>query len=166
MQQAPETLIRVGTPADAAALAQLLVEVNDQHVAALPDVFRAVGPDEETVAFLRNWASKDDTHLLVADGPAEPLGFALVTLHEAPPMPIFAPRRWAEVHMLVVAEAARGRGLGRALMGRAHAWAVEQGAADVRVVVWEFNESAIQFYERLGYTTARRTMWWTPETTS
>ncbi len=166
MQEFPETSIRVGTPADAPALAQLLVEVNDLHVAALPDVFRAVGPDEETVALLRNWASKDDTHLLVADGPAEPLAFALVTLHVAPPVPIFAPRRWAEVELLVVTEAARGHGLGRALMGRAHAWAVEQGAADVRVVVWEFNAGAIRFYEGLGYTTARRTMWWNPEPAS
>ena len=135
-----EVSIRVGSDADAPALAQRLIEVNDLHAAALPGVFRAVGPTEETIAFLRDWTRQDDTHLLVAEGARGPLGFALVGLSPAPASPIFAPRRWPDVHLLVVAEAARGRGLGRALMDRAH-------------------ERAIQFYERLGYVTARRMMW-------
>ncbi len=152
-----EASIREGRAADAPA--QLLVEVNDLHAAALPGVFRAVGTTEETIAFLRDWTRQDNTHLLVAEGAGGPLGFALVGLSMAPAVPIFVSRRCAEVHLLVVAEAARGRGLGRTLMEHAQTWADEQGAADVRVVVWEFNERAIRFYERLGYATVRRMMW-------
>jgi GNAT superfamily N-acetyltransferase len=96
--------------------------------------------------------------LLIAEAAAAPLGFALVTRHEARLLPIFVPRRWAEVEVLVVA-AARGGGVGRALMVAAHDWAADQGIARVQVVVWEANAGARRFYERLGYTTSRRTMW-------
>jgi hypothetical protein len=32
---------------------------------------------------------------------------------------------------------------------------------EVRIVVYEFNQEALQFYERLGYETGRRTLWHT-----
>jgi GNAT superfamily N-acetyltransferase len=58
-----------------------------------------------------------------------------------------------------VPEAWQGRGAGRALMNAAEAWAREHGAERLHLNVWEFNEGAIAFYERLGYVTFSRNMW-------
>lgn len=66
-----------------------------------------------------------------------------VRLHAAPPVPLFVPRRYAEVDTLVVAERARHQGIGRALVERAHRWAADQGVAEVQVVMWEFNTAAM-----------------------
>ena len=60
-----------------------------------------------------------------------------------------------EVHghvgILVVTEAAAGKGTGSALMRAAEAWAREQGYAKLTLNVFEANRSARAVYEHLGY---------------
>lgn len=55
------------------------------------------------------------------------------------------------VEDLVVAEAARGAGLGRALVEALEGWARERGATRVQLLVDEENLSALGFYRRLGW---------------
>ncbi|NSL54266.1 GNAT family N-acetyltransferase [Uliginosibacterium sp. IMCC34675] len=50
-----------------------------------------------------------------------------------------------------VAAEHRGKGVGRALVALAEAWAARRGAADMRLQVWSFNERAMALYEELGY---------------
>src|SRR5689334_4620756 len=150
-----EIRIRSGPSADVGQLAELLLEVNDLHAALLPGVFRPTAADAATVDFLRGWVAREGRCLLVADDEHGPVGCALVVAGEASSQPIFVPRRWAEVELLVVANRARGRGIGRTLMDAAADWAAAEGAARVQVVVWEANAAAVRFYERLGYATAR-----------
>ncbi|WP_294054033.1 GNAT family acetyltransferase [Sphingomonas sp.] len=57
-------------------------------------------------------------------------------------------RGW--VYYLAVADAARRRGLGRALMAAAEAWLRERGAPKLQLMVREDNEAALGFYEALG----------------
>jgi ribosomal protein S18 acetylase RimI-like enzyme len=42
------------------------------------------------------------------------------------------------------------------LMNTMEAWAVEEGATAIQLIVYEFNEAAIALYERLGYQTLSR----------
>jgi ribosomal protein S18 acetylase RimI-like enzyme len=44
-------------------------------------------------------------------------------------------------------------------MERAHLWAAAQGASEVELTVYEFNEPARAFYENLGYETRSRQMY-------
>ena len=55
------------------------------------------------------------------------------------------------VTALVVAEAARGQGIGRALMAAAETWAVERGCVLLEVTSNRRRVDAHAFYERLGY---------------
>lgn len=57
----------------------------------------------------------------------------------------------AEVCGLVVAESARGHGVGRQLVDAAEAWARTRGAARIRVRSRQERERAHEFYERAGY---------------
>jgi GNAT superfamily N-acetyltransferase len=81
-----------------------------------------------------------------------------VITRASPEIPIFVPRRYAVVDLAVVKEACRRTGVGRALMARAHEWALARGAESVELNVWEFKYDAIEFYRALGYETASRKM--------
>lgn len=62
----------------------------------------------------------------------------------------------AEVRGLVVDEAMRGRGVGRALMAAAERWARDEGYALVRVRSNVIRDGAHRFYRRLGYDETKR----------
>jgi ribosomal protein S18 acetylase RimI-like enzyme len=57
----------------------------------------------------------------------------------------------AEILGLVVAESARGAGIGGELLRAAEAWARERGAATMRVRSRSDRERAHRFYRRAGY---------------
>ena len=52
----------------------------------------------------------------------------------------------------------QGKGIGRSLFAACTTWAEGHGADTLLLEVWEFNERAIAFYERLGMTTIHRRM--------
>ena len=58
-------------------------------------------------------------------------------------------RGW--VYYLAVAESARGRGLGKELMGAAEAWLVERGLPKIQFMVRTDNTAVLDFYDHLGY---------------
>jgi ribosomal protein S18 acetylase RimI-like enzyme len=55
------------------------------------------------------------------------------------------------VYYLAVADAARGRGLGRALMAAAEAWLVERDIPKIQFMVRTSNLAVLDFYDHLGY---------------
>jgi ribosomal protein S18 acetylase RimI-like enzyme len=57
----------------------------------------------------------------------------------------------AEIWGLVVDAAHRGRGIGRALMDRAEAWARERGYTEIRLHSNVVRAAAHRFYQDLGY---------------
>jgi ribosomal protein S18 acetylase RimI-like enzyme len=151
--------VRVAHLRDVPALSELLVEVHDLHAAALPHIFAPIEASAQTDAFLRDQLAHPNSQGLVAEVAGKLVGYCWIRLHEAPSLHLFVPRRFAELDTLVVAATYRQRGIGRTLVERAHAWAAAQGVDEVRIVVYEFNQEALRFYEHLGYETGRRTLW-------
>ena len=86
------------------------------------------------------------------------VGLICIMIRESPQVPIFVQRRYAVVDCVVAKGELRRAGIGRALVKKAHEWAVAKGAESVELNVWEFNQGAIQFYQMLGYETASRKM--------
>lgn len=61
----------------------------------------------------------------------------------------------AGVEDVVVDQAWRGRGIGRALLAAAEAWARGRGAVRIALLADETNLPALDFYDRLGFTRTR-----------
>jgi len=79
----------------------------------------------------------------------EDRGLGFIHLH--PATDFFTGEAHGHISDLVVAPAAEGRGVGRALMAAAEAWARERGYRLLTLNVFDANQRARALYERLGY---------------
>jgi GNAT superfamily N-acetyltransferase len=144
---------------DYEALQRLFEIVDARHRAALPHVFRDAEGPARSREYMDELVAGPESVITVAEQGGRLVGLINVQTREAPDLPILVPRRYAVVDALVVEEGARRQGVGRALMEAGEDWARKQGASSLELTVWEFNTTAIAFYESMGYNTARRRMW-------
>jgi ribosomal protein S18 acetylase RimI-like enzyme len=150
--------IREARAQDYEQLCTLFEEVDALHRDRLPHTYqKPPGPirDRDYVLYL---IESEDVGLFVAELAGQLAGFVQIMLAENPDIPICVPRRYAVIDNLVVRSGLRRSGIGRALMHRASTWAAVQGASSVELTVYEFNETALEFYQSLGYEMLRHTM--------
>jgi len=95
------------------------------------------------------WTAKDcrgaAATVLVARQPGRPIGYATC--------PIDPATGWGSIGLLGVAEDARGRGVGAALVDSALAWAAERQLPGLTVVTQGRNVTAQRLYQRAGFVT-------------
>ena len=153
--------IREATAADEAVLGALFVELNELHAEALPDRFRGVdlAAGREFVRQHMVQLAEAGGTLLVAAHEGRVIGFVEVGVRHAPDLSIMVSRRYAHESALAVTAGFRRRGVGQALMERAHGWARDQGLDHVEVVVYDFNGEAAALYTKLGYAGLSRRLW-------
>ena len=134
---------------DIPELMRLLVQVNDVHACGRPDLFRwnaTKYTQEELEALLA-----DETRPVFVF-PVENgiLGYAFCVWEDHRADHNQVDRRTLYLDDLCVDEAARGRGVGKALYEHVRAYAKENGAYNLTLNVWSLNQSAAGFYEAMG----------------
>ncbi|HXT18204.1 MAG TPA: GNAT family N-acetyltransferase [Gemmatimonadaceae bacterium] len=134
---------RDATAADADALARLCTQLGHP---ATPDVIPAR---------LARIAGDTNARAIVVDAPNRGGVVALATIHIRNTLNHNAPL--AQLSLLVVEEAVRGTGVGRAIVDEAERWARDRGCMRMVVTTALRRTDAHAFYERIGYThTGRR----------
>ena len=133
-------------------LEALLAEADELHARILPAYFRPPRRTMRARDELVRLLGARDQKILVADEGGRTLGLVHVQIYDTPAVATMVPKRRAHVDNLIVAEAARRRGLGRRLLDAAAEWARGEGAREILLTVWAGNESAERFYEALGFT--------------
>ena len=149
--------IREAVASDFSQVGEVFSQELQFHIGLLPDRFRVADPIM-THGWFDEILGNPDKMLYVAECDNEIVGVLLIAIRTNPTDPIFKSRRYAYIDEVAVVERWRGKGVGQALMIRAHEWAQKRGAKEVELRVWETNVRAIAFYERLGYKGIRRTM--------
>jgi ribosomal protein S18 acetylase RimI-like enzyme len=129
---------------DLAAIAELWRALIDHHAESLPRTTRDVTA-HELDALLRDAACA----AWIAERDRRAVGFCAVRVETAPPGIGESAR--ALITELYVRPDARRRGVGRALVDAALAWARERGAARVEVRVAARNETGQSFWRSLGF---------------
>lgn len=151
--------LREAVPGDYAAIKPIADEVHGLHAAAHPVL---VQPVERATslpqAHFDNLLSGETSTIQVAEIAGSIVGFAIVNVFDTPPIEMLVPRRVVFIGNMAVTESQRGKGIGQALVDAAIEWGRAHGATSLELTVWEFNERARAFYERLGLAPIYRAM--------
>jgi RimJ/RimL family protein N-acetyltransferase len=137
-------LIRAAEPRDAAELVSLAETVGSEPEGWLisDSRWRSVGEERR---YLRAVRKHPDAAVFVAELDDVVVGRLSVARDPHP-----ASRHVADLGLMVAA-AARRRGIGFALLGEAAMWARRAGVRKLELHVFPHNEPAIRLYERFGF---------------
>lgn len=146
------TVIREATTADRDAIRAVTLAAYGQYEASLSPPFW----DAYRANILSTLARPAPAEQLVAEAAGTVVGTVLlyparvaVYAREGPP-----PSAWPEVRLLAVSPAARGRGVGEALMRECVARARRAGAARLSLHTTPMMEAALRLYTRMGFARA------------
>ena len=153
-----EVSIRKATAEDYNALCELFDEVDALHRGNLPHIFQKPNGPVREHDYYWGLITDENVGLFVAEVGEKLVGFVHSVIRDAPAIPVFVPRRYAIVDSIGVKSEFQNHGIGRMLMDTVHEWAIAKGATAIELNVYEFNKTAIAFYQRLGYETRSRKM--------
>ncbi len=143
-------IIRKANANDYKGVERLLVEVNNLHQKLRPDIFieNAVKYDEGKFDEI---ISNESTPVFVAvDDAGNVLGHLFCSVRDYVQVKVYKDFKSLFIDDLCIEESARGQGVGKALYEFAIGYARENGCYDVTLNVWEGNNSARAFYEKMG----------------
>jgi ribosomal protein S18 acetylase RimI-like enzyme len=147
--------IRPASMSDFDAVGRIFAQENRFHAELVPEIVQVLDPIMTEAWFARLLAKLKHVLLLgVKDD--EVVGLVWLSERSNPDDPIYRSRRYVYVEELAVTEGYRGQGIGRRLMQVAEEWARERGVREIELDVWEKNQNAIAFYDRLNYRPVRR----------
>ena len=141
--------IRLAEKRDIPGILELLRQVGGVHHAIRPDIFRD-GAVKYTQPELENLLRDENSPIFVGVEDGRVLGYSFCQLREYRGSTVLTDRKEIYIDDLCVEEACRGRGIARALYGYVTGWAKEIGCTYVTLNVWQGNENAMKFYEKMG----------------
>jgi ribosomal protein S18 acetylase RimI-like enzyme len=150
--------IRQAKNEDYNELCKLFDEVDMLHCSHLPHIFQKSDQSVRNKNYYSELILDDSAGLFVAEIDGKLTGFIHAQLQEAPDIPIFVPRRYTVIVDIGVHSQFQGQGIGKMLMKTAEQWAKEKGSNSIELNVYEFNKTALAFYQSLGYETLSRKM--------
>ena len=131
--------------------------VNEIHVNGRPDVFRQ-GFCEELRQHVYDQYDAGNSDVLVAVMDGIICGFAIVEYLEKPQSPYNNSRKIYRVEEFGVDKNIRRKGVATALVAFMKEDARKRGYQKIELDMWEFNDGALSFYEKVGFRTYRRYM--------
>jgi ribosomal protein S18 acetylase RimI-like enzyme len=150
-------LIRKAAEDDLPQLMALNIEVHEYHRQARPDIFKDPTP-EAVRRHLVSYLATDQVATFVAEEGSQLLGYVQVEVKVIPEGDFNKQVRHGIINNLAVTASMRRNGVGRKLLQKAEEWLRQKDLDYSQLNVWEFNESAIRFYEKIGYSNYSRKM--------
>lgn len=136
---------------------ELRRQVNNLHVAGKSEVFKP-GFNRELQDYIFEIWKDPEKEIAVAEQDGVICGFAVLHHINKPENPFMYERDFLDIDEFGVDEAFRRQGVAAAMIAFIRAFAAEKGFHRIELNMWEFNQSALAFYEAAGFTTYRRYM--------
>ena len=150
-------IIRKAETGDAANIVSLLHQVLEVHAAIRPDLFitGTTKYNEAEVAALINDGSY---RIFVACEGSELLGYAICIIKDEPKTRATYARKTFYIDDICVDEKSRGKSVGQKLFLRAKEEALSLSCHNITLNVWEGNDKARSFYDKMGLTPKKTEM--------
>ena len=144
--------IKALTDKDYGSYNRLFEQVDLIHREAHPEYFKK----SETVFRSKSYYQKhliDPSVLLLGafSEAGELMGLVHAVIKEHPQTELHVTGKFVLLDNLVVDEMYRGKGIGKRLYDQTLLWGKENKAAEIQLKVYDFNESAIEFYRKRGF---------------
>ena len=153
--------IRKAIEKDIPKISDLLSQVLEIHAQIRPDIF-IPGTTKYTHDELAEMFKDDKKPIFVAvNEEDEVIGYAFCVLNEQPFSNNMIPFQSMYIDDLCVDKNARGMHIGQALFEYVKQEAKERGCYEITLNVWEGNDSAKYFYEKMGLTPQKTQMEYT-----
>lgn len=150
-------MVRFARKEDYEAINALRAPVCALHSNGYPALFKPVFAKDHQERVLKMMEDPEQD-VLVAEENGQLLGFVMVEyIKREETNSIYAVHE-AHIVEIGVDETSQGKGIGTALIQAVKDAAKVRGCRSVQLDVWEFNKSALRFYEKLGFVTLRRKM--------
>ncbi|MBC8586895.1 GNAT family N-acetyltransferase [Paratissierella segnis] len=131
-------------------------EIQDIHVINRPDVYKAVNP--LSCEYFQFSLTDKDTLATVYEKDNELIGFCVTVLKSISNHPVMKDKKSGFMEALFVKQNYRKQGIGRELFIDIKDKLKERGIDKLELMVWSFNEGAINFYRNEGMETRSEIM--------
>ena len=132
-------------------------QVNDLHVEGKPNVFKANLYDGLSDYVYEIW-NDDKKEIIVAINEGEIVGYAVLAHINRAETPFMYERDYLDIDEIGVDKDYRRHGVASEMISYILAYAKDKGFKRVELNMWEFNQRALAFYEKVGFKTYRRCM--------
>jgi ribosomal protein S18 acetylase RimI-like enzyme len=143
--------IRKATSEDALLLSDLSRDVQSLHAQNYADIFKIPQSADFAISFFDEMLADPTVSIFIAEENGEAIGYILCKLIERPENPFTFAMRSLLVEHISVRPAARGKGVGTALIKQAEMLAKRLAVQRIQLDSWDFNRNAYAFFERLGF---------------
>lgn len=150
-------MVRFAAKQELSLVNELRKQVHDVHGKGRPDIFQSEVGEELQESVYQAWES-EKSDVIVAIREEKVCGFAVVEYIEKPCSPYTLERKYYHVKEFGVDEKYRRQGIGTELISFIKEQVKERKFERMELDMWEFNESALRFYESVGFRTYRRYM--------
>lgn len=148
-------MVRFAEEKDLARVNELRKQVNDVHVNGRPDIFKP-GFCRELQDFVYKLHEDEDKNIIVVERDGIICGMVCVSYVIRPEGPYMLERKYVHIEEIAVDQAFKRQGVATELFEFIKQDARERGFTRIELDVWEFNDSAKEFYEAVGFRLYRR----------
>jgi len=134
-------LIRLLKETEVHLILPLSRQVNDLHVAEMPNVFRNDSTEAEVAAFFTEKIS-EGARVFVAEQERTVQGYLLALPVQRAANPFQHATRYIELDQISIDAAHRGKGVGKALVQAMETWMRAQNYSHWKSSVYQFNEAS------------------------
>jgi diamine N-acetyltransferase len=131
-------------------------QVHELHVKERPDHYKMADTTLDRHYF-ESLIDGEHTKVFILAG-EQPIAYSILTIKNPVKRPILVSRKVVYMDDFGVDGRYRGKGIGKRFFGEILEFAKSIEADSLELAVWEFNESAIKFYESMNLKTKMRRM--------
>jgi diamine N-acetyltransferase len=144
-----EILVRDFTFDDFESINMLMNQVHTLHLENRPDIYVKTDCPLSENDF-KNIVIDQNSIAILAENSDQILGFCIVTIRQPSKNPILVPRKIAYMEDLCVRQDYQNKGIGKQLYSEVLNRIKSYDVDSLELMVWSFNESAIEFYKNMG----------------